>query len=278
MVTFATPKPITAALTTAGARVQVVAGERTDTVVRVEPINSADKTDVKVAEKTEVEFSDGELSIRTNKAGDKNGSVAITVELPVGSRLNLNLAWSEVAVDGRLGDCELEMASGQVRLDQVAALRGRMAAGSVAVGRVAGPVDIEGATGGVRMGEVEGVVRYQGSSGRVWIGHALSDVDFRGANGSFDIDRAEGDVVAEAADCPIRIGRMTRGRAQLMNASGGIEVVVAENSATAVDAESRKGSVRDSVSAQDASADSTDQVEVYARTRRDDIVIRFAGV
>jgi len=278
MVTFATPKPITAALTTAGARVQVVAGERTDTVVRVEPINSADKTDVKVAEKTEVEFSDGELSIRTNKAGDKNGSVAITVELPVGSRLNLNLAWSEVAVDGRLGDCELEMASGQVRLDQVAALRGRMAAGSVAVGRVAGPVDIEGATGGVRMGEVEGVVRYQGSSGRVWIGHALSDVDFRGANGSFDIDRAEGDVVAEAADCPIRIGRMTRGRARLMNASGGIEVAVAENSAAAVDAESRKGSVRDSVSAPDASADSTDQVEVYARTRRDDIVIRFAGV
>lgn len=278
MATFTTPKPITAALTTAGARVRIVAGERTDTVVRVEPIDSGSKADRKVAEKTEVGFSDGELSIRTNKAGDRDGSVAITVELPAGSRLNLNLAWSEATVDGRLGDCELEMASGQVRLDQIAALRGRMAAGSVAVGRVAGPVDVEGATGGVRIGEVEGVVRYQGSSGRVWIGHALSDIDFHGADGSLDVDRAEGGVVAEAADCPIRIGRMTRGRALLRNASGGIEVGIAKNSAASVDAESTKGTVRDSVSGQDAPAGSPDQVEVYARTRRDDIVIHLANL
>jgi DUF4097 and DUF4098 domain-containing protein YvlB len=192
--------------------------------------------------------------------------------------LNLNLAWSEVTVDGRLGDCELEMASGQVRLDQIAALRGHMATGSVAVGRVAGPVAIEGATGDVRIGEAEGVVRYHGSSGRLWIGHALSDVDFHGANGSFDVDRAEGGVIAEAADCPIRIARVTRGRAQLMNASGGIEVGIAKESAASVDAESTKGAVRDSVSGKDASAGSANQVEVYARTRRDDIVIRPASV
>lgn len=278
MATFTTPKPITAALTTAGARVRVIAAERTDTVVRIEPIDSADKTAVKVAEKTKVDFSDGELSIRTNKAGDKNGSVAITVELPIGSRLNLNVAWSEVTVEGRLGDCELEMASGQVRLDQIAALRAHLASGSVAVGRVAGSVDVEGATGGVRIGEVEGAVRYQGASGRIWIGHAWSDVDFHGANGSFDVDRAEGAVIAEAADCPIRIGRLTRGRAQLMNASGGIEVGIAKDSAASVDAKSTKGTVRDSVSEQDAPAGSAHQVEIYARTRRDDIVIRPASV
>jgi hypothetical protein len=65
MPTFATPEPITATLTTAGAQVRVAASDRPDTVVLVEPINKANKSDVKVAENTEVEFSAGDLSIKT---------------------------------------------------------------------------------------------------------------------------------------------------------------------------------------------------------------------
>jgi hypothetical protein len=84
MTAFTTPEPITATLTTAGAHVRIAASERPDTVVRVEPVNSASKSDVKVAEQTEVAFADGQLTIKTNKPGAKNGSVAITVELPAG--------------------------------------------------------------------------------------------------------------------------------------------------------------------------------------------------
>ena len=259
MSVFVTPEPITATLTTAGAHVRVSASERTDTVVLVEPINAASKSDVKVAEKTEVGFSDGELSIKTNKSGDKNGSVAITIELPVGSRLVLNTAWTDVHAEGRLGDCELNLASGQVQLDYVA-----------------GTASIENGAAGVRIGEIEGVVRYEGSNGTVWIGHALSDVELNGAGGRFDIDRAEGSVIAKAANCPIRVGRITRGQAELMNAAGGVEVGISDGTAAQVDAASTKGAVRNSLPAQDNPADT--KVKVYARTRLGDIVIHPAAV
>nr|CTQ98428.1 hypothetical protein [Kibdelosporangium sp. MJ126-NF4] len=278
MPTFATPEPITAKLNVGGARVRITASERSDTVVRVEPIDSASKSDVKVAEKTKVDFSGGELSVETIKAGDKNGSVAIVVELPVGSRLALHTAWSDVRADGPLGDCELHVGSGQIQLDRVATLHANLAAGSVEIGHIAGTATIEGSAGGVRIGEVMGVVRYQGATGKVWIGHAMSDVDLNGASGSFDIDRADGSVVAKAANCPIRVGRLTRGQAELLNASGGIEVGISEGTAAWVDAKSTKGSVRSSLSAQDNPDEFDNRVKVYARTRLDDIVIHRAVV
>jgi hypothetical protein len=276
MPTFATPEPITASVTTAGARVRVAASERSDTVVLVEPINSANSSDVKVAEHTEVDLTGGELSVRTTKSGDKNGSVAITIELPVGSRLVLNTAWTDVHAEGLLGDCELNIASGQVQLDHTAALRANLAAGSVAIGHIAGTADIDGGAAGVRIGEVTGVVRYQGSTGKVWIGHARSDLDLGGSSGSFDIDRADGSVTAKAANCPIRIGQLTRGQADLVNASGGIEIGISEGTAASVDATSTKGAVRNSLPAQDGLGEFTDKVTVHARTRLDDIVIHRA--
>ncbi|MCE7004721.1 DUF4097 family beta strand repeat-containing protein [Kibdelosporangium philippinense] len=276
MPTFATPGPITATLSTGGAKVRLAASERPDTVVLVEPIDSENKTDLKVAEKTKVEFAEGELKIETVKAGDKNGSVAITIELPVGSKLVLETAWSDIQASGALGDCAVDLASGQVKLDHVANLHGHLSTGEVEVAHVAGTVSIEGGAAGVRIGAAEGVVKYQGSTGKVWIGHGMSDIDLSGSGGSFDIDRADGNVIAKAADCPIRVGRITQGQAVLMNAAGGIEVGISEGTAAWVDAKSTKGTVRSSLPAQDALDEFDNKVEVYARTRLNDIVIQRA--
>ncbi|MEU8636434.1 hypothetical protein AB0C38_30070 [Amycolatopsis sp. NPDC048633] len=273
MTVFTTPEPITATLTTAGAHVRIAASERRDTVMRVEPVNSASKSDVKVAEQTEVAFADGKLSVKTNKPGAKNGSVAITIELPAGSALTLETAWTDVHADGPLGACELDVASGRVRLGHVATLRGRLSSGEVEVGHVTGTAELDGGTA-VRIGEIAEALRYVGSTGRVWIGHARSDVDFTGSGGSFDVDRADGSVFAEAANCPIRIGCMTSGQADLTNAAGGIEIGIAEGATASVDADSTKGSVRNSLP--EHAGESADHVKVHARTRLGDIVIHRA--
>ncbi|WP_181770572.1 DUF4097 family beta strand repeat-containing protein [Amycolatopsis pittospori] len=277
MTVFATPGPITVTLTTAGARVRIAASERPDTVVRVEAIDGESKADVKVAEGVKVAFSDGELAIKTTKSGGKHGSVAITIDLPVGSRLVLNTAWTDVHAYGRLGDCGLDVASGQIQLDRLATLRGNLATGRIAIGHIAGSVDIEGGSAGVWIGEVDGAVRYQGSTGKVWIGRARSAVDLAGASGSFDIDHVESGVVAKAGNCPIRVGRLSNGRAELVNAAGGIEVGISAGAAAWVDAESTKGIVRSSLSAEDIASESDSRVKVYARTRLDDIVIRHTA-
>ena len=57
MPTFVTPGPIAAAVEVAGAQVRVTASDRADTVVLVEPINNASRSDVKVADKTNVDFA-----------------------------------------------------------------------------------------------------------------------------------------------------------------------------------------------------------------------------
>jgi len=277
MPTFATPGPIAATVVVAGAQVRVTASDRTDTKVLVEPINEASRSDVKVANKTKVDFAGGQLSVKTTVSGDKNGSVAITIDLPAGSSLVAYLAHSGVHADGSFGECELHMASGRVQLDRINALQANIAGGEVAIGHIAGRANVEGKTVAMRISEIEGTVRLMTSAGQTWIGHASADLDFSSGSGGLDIDRADGSVTAKTANGPIRIGRLTRGQAELMNGSGNIEVGISEGIAAYIDVNSERGSVRNSVPSQENPDASDNKVRVHARTRHGDIVIQRAA-
>jgi hypothetical protein len=156
MPAFVTPGPIAATVQVAGARVRVIASERTDTVVLVEPVNAASRSDVRVADKTKVGFAGGQLSVKTTVPGGKNGSVAITIDLPTGSSLVAYLSHSEVHADGSLGACELHLAAGRVALDRIDALQANISAGQVSIGHLDGRADIDGARGQVSIGQVGG--------------------------------------------------------------------------------------------------------------------------
>jgi len=277
MPTFATPGPIAATVVVAGAQVRVTASDRTDTVVLVEPIDKASKTDVKVASKTKVDFADGQLSVKTTVSGDKNGSVAITIDLPAGSSLVAYLAHSSVHADGSFGECELHMASGRVQLDRIGALQANIAAGEVAIGQIAERANIDGAAFALRISEVKDTVKLSSSGGQTWIGHASADLDLSSGSGGFDIDRADGSVTAKTGNGAIRIGRLTRGQAELLNGSGNIEVGISEGTAAKVDANSERGSVRNSVPSQENLGTSDNTVTVHARTRHGDIIIQRAA-
>jgi hypothetical protein len=259
MPTFATPGPIAATVQVAGARVRVTASDRTDTVVLVEPINQTSRWDTKVADKTRVDFGGGQLSVKTTVAGDQNGSVAITIDLPTGSSLVAYLAHSGVHADGSFGECELHMASGRVHLDRINTLQANISAGEVAIGHITGRATIDGGRGQIR------------------IGHASAGLDLSSASGGLDIDRADGSVTAKTASGPIRIGRLTGGQAELMNGSGNIEVGISEGAAAYLDVNSERGSVRNSVPPQENPDAADDKVTVHARTRHGDIIIQRAA-
>jgi len=276
MPTFDTPGPIAATVVVAGAQVEVTASDRTDTVVLVEPIDKASKKDVKVAAKTKVDFAGGQLSVKTTVSGDKDGSVAITIDLPANSSLVAYLAHSDIHADGSLGECELHLASGRVQLDRINALQANIAAGEVTIGHIAGRADIDGAAFAMRIGEINDTVKLSSSGGQTWIGHASADLDLGSGHGGFDIDRADGSVTARTGDGAIRIGRLTRGQAELSNRSGNIEVGVSEGTAAKVDANSKRGSVRNSVPAENRDTPDN-RVAVHARTRYGDIIIQRAA-
>lgn len=257
MPVFTTPEPVTATVEVAGATVRVTASDRADTVVRVEPVDAANRSHVKVAAKTEVGFADGHLSVKTTTSGEKDGSVVITIELPAGSGLAAYLAYSALHADGPFGRCELHQASGRVRLDRVEALRANISSGEVAVGHIAGNATVDGSTFAMRIGAITGALELSSSGGQV------------------DIDRADGDVTAETASGAIRIGRMTSGRAKLVNGSGAIEVGIAEGAAASIDATSERGAVHDFVSPQGEPGAA--MVSVHVRTRHGDITLRRAA-
>jgi hypothetical protein len=276
MPAFATPGPIAATVEVAGALVRVTASDRNDTVVLVKPINEASRSDVKVADKTKVDFADGRLSVKTTIPGDKNGSVSITIDLPAASSLAAYLAHSSVHADGPVGRCELHLASGQVQLDRIDALQASIASGEVTIGHIAGRANIDGGAFAMRIGEVNGAVGLSSSGGKAWIGHASADLDLSSGTGEFEIDRADGSITATTASGAIRIGRMTHGQAKLTNGSGNIEVGISEGAAASIDVNSERGAVHDFVSPQ-GNADPPDpKVMVHARTRHGDIVIQRA--
>jgi hypothetical protein len=278
MPAFDTPEPIAATVVVAGAQVRVTASDRTDTVVLVEPIDKASQSDVKVANKTKVDFASGQLSVKTTASGNKNGSVAITIDLPAGSCLVAYLAHSSVHADGSLGECELHLASGRVQLDRISALQANIAAGEVTIGHIAERANIDGAAFAMRISEVGDTVKLSSSGGQTWIGHASADLDLTSGHGGFDIDRANGSVTAKTGDGAIRIGRLTRGQAELLNRSGNIEVGISEGTAARVDANSKRGSVRNSVPSQENPDTSDNQLTVHARTRYGDIVVHETSV
>ena len=277
MPTFDTPGPIAATVVVAGAQVRVTASDRTDTVVLVEPIDKASQSDVKVANKTKVDFAGGQLSVKTTVSGDKNGSVVITIDLPAGSSLVAYLSHSDVHADGSFGECELHMASGRVQLNRITALQANIAAGEVTIGHIAERANIGGAAFAMRISKVKDTVKLSSSSGQTWIGHASADLDLSSGSAGFDIDRADGSVTAKTGDGAIRIGRLTRGQAELLNRSGSIEVGISEGTAASVDASSKRGSVRNSVPPQENPDPSDNKVTVHARTRYGDIIIQRAA-
>jgi hypothetical protein len=277
MPTFVTPGPIAATVQVAGAQVRLTASDRTDTVVLVKPINEASRSDVKVANRTKVDFAGGLLSVKTTIPGSKNGSVAITIDLPARSSLVAYLAHSSVHADGQLSECELHMASGRANLDRIDALQANIAAGEAAVGHIGGRADIDGGALAVRIGEVDGTVRFVSSAGQIWIGHACADLDLSNGSGGFDIDRADGSVTAKTGDGAIRIGRLTRGQTELLNRSGNIEIGISEGADARVEANSERGSVRNSVPPQEGPGAFDGKLTVHARTRYGDIVVQRAG-
>jgi len=63
-----------------------------------------------------------------------------------------------------------------------------------------------------------------------------------------------------------------------LNGSGNIEIGISEGTAARVDANSERGSVRNSVPPQESPEASDNKVTVHARTRHGDIIVHEASV
>jgi hypothetical protein len=169
--------PISAVITIAAGRVQVIAADRTDATVDVRPSNPGKSRDVQAAEQTTVAYADGVLRVRTPEAKHQlfgpSGSVEVTVQVPAGSRLEGKSAASELRGVGRLGEVAFEGAYRQIKIDEAASVRLTAVDGDVEVGRLTGPAEISTTRGDIRITEaVRGEVVLNTMDGSISIGAA----------------------------------------------------------------------------------------------------------
>jgi len=278
MPTFSTPEPITVDVWIPAGNIWVTAADRPDTVVDVQPSDVGQDVDVRAAEQTRVEFTDGHLTVRAPRPRawglfGRTASIEVTIAVPTGSRITSETMAGAFRATGRLGECRIKSSAGDIRLEDAAQIDLDSGAGEITAGRITGNAEITTGSGKIRLRQVDGSAVIKNSNGDNWIGSVTGDVRVSAANGGITVDHAYGDVTATTAMGAVRIGEVVRGAVSLKTAMGELEVGVRRGTAAWLDAQTRFGQVRNRLEPAAAPGAGENTVEVRARTSYGDIVI-----
>lgn len=278
--TFDTPEAIVASVETAGGLVRFRAGDRADTVVDVRPSDAAREFDVQAAEETRVEFEAGRLSVKTPRYAVRSlvgtpPSVEVTIDLPTGSQVE-GKSGGHFRGEGRLGDTDLDTAAGFVRLQETGRLKVRAAAGEISVRRATGHIEVVSASAKIRLGEIDGTASVKTSNGDITVGELAGEAQLVTANGDVLIGRSRAEIHAKTAHGSVRISEAVSGGATLETGFGEVEVGVPEGTAAWLEVSSEYGNVRSELEAADDPGGAVEMVEIRARTRFADILVRRA--
>lgn len=282
MPTFDTPEPISVAVELAVGDVRLTASDRDNTVVEIRPSDESRETDVRAAQQTRVEYTAGRLLVKTPKQRSfglgKIGSVDVAIELPTGSHVQGDAAVAAFRFAGRLGECRVKTATGDIQLDHTGPLDLSTGAGAIIVDRVAGHAEISTGSGRVRLREIDSTAVIKNSNGDSWVGEIAGDLRVNAANGDITVDHAHAGVSASTANGDVRIGGITRGSASLKTGFGEIEIGIHAGTAARLDVHTQFGQVRSQLDASDGPGPSDETADVRARTAYGDIVIRRSSI
>jgi hypothetical protein len=289
MAVFATPEPVSVTIELNMGDVRIIASDRTDTVVEVSPRDDSKASDVRAAEQTRVEFSNGSLLVKTMQRNvfyesarsiigpGRGGPVDVTIELPAGSQVQGDSGMGDFGGEGELGECRVKTGMGNIRLGHAGAAHLKTGMGNIVVDRSLGDVDVTTGSGDVRVGHVGGAAVIKNSNGDTVVGEVTGDLRVKSANGRISVDRAEASVMAKTANGNIRIGEVVNGAIVIETAAGELEVGIREGTAAWLDVSSRYGRVRNSLDETDGPEQSEAKVEIRARTSYGDIKIHRAN-
>jgi DUF4097 and DUF4098 domain-containing protein YvlB len=279
MPTYATPEPISVIIDLPVGDVHLVAAEQDTTTVEVRPSDASHAADNRAAEQTKVEYAAGRLRIKAPRQHGlgffgKPGSIEVTVGLPAGSAVRGGTAVGSFRSEGRLGECRIKAAVGDVDIDQTGSLAAKTSGGTGGGEHAAGLAEITTASGRVRLGVVEGTAVVKNSNGDTWIGQVTGEARVSASNGDIIVDHAGAGITATTANGHVRIGEVVRGASTLKTACGEIEIGLATGTAAQLDVSTQFGQVRNQLETSAGPGPSDETAKVLARTSYGDIVIR----
>ncbi len=280
MPVFETPKPILAKIEISVGNVQLIASDRTDTVVEVRPSDPSDESNVEAVKVTRVDYADGVLTVRGPKRlfdfSKKTRSVDVVVELPEASRAHVSISVGDCRSTGVLGETQVKNSVGHISLDRTGPLQVDTSGGDITVGEAAGDTEIATGTGQIRVGPIGGTAVIKNSNGNSEIGAVTGDLRVRASNGNIDVERAESGVEAKSANGNVRVGALVRGQATLRTSFGGIDFGIARGTAALLDIKSGFGRVHNELETTPGPETTDNRVQITAHTSHGDIAIRRA--
>jgi hypothetical protein len=280
MPTYNTPAPIDLAINLQVGGIEVVAGDRPDTVVTVSASNPAKAVDRRGVEETKVDFDGRRVTItgprpRISWIGPTE-SVDLRVDLPTGSRLTAEIAVGGVRTVGRLGATRIKSSMGPVDVDTTGDLWLRASHGNATVGTAEGGIEITADHGQIRVGTVTGDAILKASHGTILVGESGGDLEAKLSYGDLEITKALASVAAKTAYGSIQLREVSSGSIQVESGFGQVTIGVRPGVPAWLDLSSKHGHVRNEL-AEDRAPDSAEQtVSVRARTQASDINIQRA--
>ncbi|MFJ4029113.1 DUF4097 family beta strand repeat-containing protein [Paenarthrobacter sp. NPDC089989] len=284
MATFQTPQPIAVVVdVSVRGDVWIVARDQPETEVTVRPRKPKRSLDVKMAEQTTVDYSDGRLQVRLHPPFrhtwfSDGGAVEISIEVPVGSSLELKSGMGDLLCDGEFGTADLKTDLGHIRIDHCGELRAHTDLGDVTVERASGRSRIKTGSGKIRIREIDGVSTIKNGNGSTYISHASGELTVSAANGDVSLERAGLSTTVKASSGDITVGDVAAGSLTVQTAAGTLSVGVRRGSAAWLDLSTKYGRVRNGLEATNGPAPSTDKVEIRARNAYGDITVTRSTV
>jgi hypothetical protein len=280
MPTFNTPSPIDLAINLPVGAIDVIAGDRTDTVVTVSPTNPAKAVDRRGAEETRVDFDGQRLTITGPKPRiswiGPTESVDVKVELPTGSRLTAEISVGGLRTIGRLGATRIKASTGAVDVDTTGDLWLRAGHGNATVGTADGAVEITADHGQIRIGTVTGDAVLKSSHGNIRVEESGSDLEVKLSYGDLDVSKALASVTAKTAYGSIQLREVSSGSIQVESGFGGVSIGVQPGVPAWLDLSSREGRVRNELDGDRAPDASEQTVAIRARTQFGNIHLQRA--
>jgi Toastrack DUF4097 len=281
MPMFNTPQPISVHLELGGVGViRLVASDRSDTAVEVRPTNPASKADVAAAERTRVEYSDGQLTVKGPKGwryysgwGEWRESIDVEIAMPAGSRFEGKAGMGTLHCEGQLDELRFKTGAGEIHAEETGSVTVRTGFGNVNIERAAGRAEISTGSGRLEVRRVDGSAAVRNSNGDTWIGDVVGELRVNAANGKIAVDRPQSAVFAKTANGDIVLGAVACGEVVAETGWGRVEISVANGVPAWLELHTNHGRVRNELHAASAPEPSEEAVEIRARTGHGDITI-----
>lgn len=280
MPTYSTASPIDLAINLQVGGIEVIAGDRADTVVTVSGSNPAKAVDRRGAQETKVDFDGHRLTItgprpRISWIGPTE-SIDVKVELPTGSRFTAEIAVGGLCSIGRLGATRIKSSMGPVEIDTTGDLWLRAGHGNATVGTAEGGIEITADHGQIRVGAVTGEAILKASHGSILIGESGGDLEAKLSYGDLEIATALASVSAKTAYGSIQLQKVSSGSIEVECGFGQVTIGVRDGVPAWLDLSSKDGHVRNKLAGDRAPDESEQTVAVRARTQYGDITIQRA--